>query len=120
MNSPLKIGSIGFCLNKNLSGLNELSGGHYVYVNKINNDGTADVYVITSLEKEPNIFTQRKIMRVKHGFTYAIPYKDANFSKWSGINLNLIKNVNLKDINITNKDFKYIHKKIIKQFVQKK
>lgn len=119
-NNFLKVGSVCYCLNKDLPKLEKIKGGHYVYVYEINNNETANVCVITSLESESNVFTQRKIKRLKHGFAYAVPYKDANFTKWSGVNLNLIKGVKLSCLKPTDKDFKSIHKKILKEIMQKK
>ena len=31
---------IGYCSNSNLHGLQHLSGGHYVYIRKVNKNGT--------------------------------------------------------------------------------
>jgi len=89
---------IGYCENKYLKGLEHLSGGHYVYIRKVNNDGTCCVNVITSLEDKFGNFDNKKIKQVKKGNTYAIPKYDSNLSKWSGINKKPIDNVEISNI----------------------
>lgn len=94
---------IGYVDNRYL-GINKPKG-HYVYIHKVNNDGTCDVNVFTSLEhrdKETNklIFTDKKFDHLKKGNTYAIPKKDCNLPKWSGVTreVKTIKTSNIKDI----------------------
>lgn len=89
---------IGYCDNKNLHGLENVPGGHFVFIRKIKKNGICDVNVITSLEKNSNQFNLDKIKHVKKGNTYPIPYFDANFTKWSGVTHNPIKNVDLSSI----------------------
>lgn len=90
---------IGFCNNKDL-GIKK-AGGHYVYINSVNKNGTCNVNVITSLEDKDKKFNLKKLRHVKYGDTYSIPIVDSNFTRWSGINKTPIKNVKsnmIKDI----------------------
>lgn len=82
---------IGYVDNKYL-GINKPKG-HYVYIRKVNNDGTCDVNVVTSLEDRNARLDFKKIKQVKKGNTYPIPKYDTNFSRWSGINKKPISNV---------------------------
>ena len=82
---------IGYCDNKDL-GINK-NGGHYVYIRKVNNNGTCDVNVITSLEDKNKNFNLNKLSQVKKGNTYPIPKYDANFKLWSGVTRKSIKDV---------------------------
>ena len=110
-------GKIGYINNKNLPKMSKLKGGHYVYINSLNNDGTCNVNVVTSLEKKEKEFTYNKINHLRNGVTYCIPKHDGNFTKWSGINLNTIKNVKLTDIkNIGCKEIKQRHKFFIGKY----
>ena len=105
-------GKIGYCDNKNL-GINK-SGGHYVYINKVNNDGTCNVNVVTSLEFNAFNYKDKKIRHVRYGDTYPIPIKDANFSLWSGVNLQKINNIDISAIkSIGKRDIKNKHKSFI-------
>ncbi len=97
------VGKIGYCDNINLNGLQHLSGGHYVYIRKLNNDGTCDVNIITSLEDNHGNYDYHKLKQVKKGNTYAVPKYDANFARWSGVNKKPIQNVKISDINYLNK-----------------
>ncbi len=108
---------IGYCNNRALN-INK-DGGHYVYIRKINNNGTCDVNVITSLEDENSRFNLRKLRQVKRGNTYAIPKYDANFSRWSGVNKTPIRDVKLTSIkNIGCKRIKKRHNFFIGKFMQ--
>ena len=110
---------IGYCDNKNLPGLEHLSGGHYVYIRKINKNGTCDVNVITSLENVDGKFNLAKIRQVKRGNTYAIPKYDANFSRWSGVNKMPIKDVKIVKIkDVGKKKVKRRHNFFIGKFMQ--
>ncbi len=68
-------------------------GGHYVYIREVNNNGMCDVNVVTSLEDRDKKINRKKIKQVRVGNTYALPYFDTNFSRWSGVNKKPIKNV---------------------------
>lgn len=114
---------IGYVDNRYL-GIDKPSG-HYVYIRKVNNDGTCDVNVFTSLEhkdKETNkfVFTDNKLKHLKYGNTYSIPKTDTNLPKWSGIKkeVKTIKTEHIKDVG------KYYIKKrhwfIIGKFMNKK
>ena len=93
---------VGYVDNKYL-GINKPKG-HYVYIRKVNKDGTCDVNIFTSLEQINESgklqFTENKINHIKKGNTYAIPKKDSNMPKWSGVTreiktipLNCIQNI---------------------------
>jgi hypothetical protein len=100
---------IGYCDNKTLGIKSQ--GGHYVYIHNFNGNGTCDVNVVTSLEDTNSNYNLKKLKQVKRGNTYPIPKYDANFSRWSGINKNVIKNIPLSSIkNIGIKKVKQRHK----------
>ena len=100
---------IGYVDNRYL-GFKSNSKGHYVYINKINNDNTCNVNTIKSLEDRDGNFKYNKLKHVKNGYVYPIPVKDSNFKLWSGVNLQTIKNVNINNIkNIGCKSFKKRH-----------
>lgn len=108
---------IGYCNNKALR-INK-PGGHYVYIRKLNKNGTCDVNVVTSLEDKNSRFDLKKLKQVKRGNTYAIPKYDTNFSRWSGINKVPIKNVKLNNIqDIGKKRIKKRHRFFIGKFMQ--
>ena len=108
---------IGYCDNRALR-INK-TGGHYVYIRKINNNGTCDVNVITSLEDKNSRFDLKKLRQVKRGNTYAIPKNDTNFSRWSGVNKTPIKNVKLTSVkDIGRKRIKKRHNFFIGKFMQ--
>lgn len=111
---------IAFVNNKHLKGLEHIVGGHYVYINEDNMNGTCNVNVITSLEDKNQQFNYHKISHVRKGNTYSIPYYDANFSKWSGVTTTLIKNVPIDKLcNIGEKRIKDRHKFYIGKFCKK-
>lgn len=120
------VGKIGYCDNTIL-GLkdkhgNIIDGGHYVYIRKYNQKtGTCDVNIITSLENENKYFIIDKLKKVKGGFLYPIPKRDANFSLWSAINLDgNINGVALSNIiDIGKKSIKQRHKFFVGKFTQK-
>lgn len=91
MNKKAIKNKIGYVDNRYL-GIDR-PNGHYVYIRKVNNDGTCDVNVVTSLEDKNRHITPSKIKQVKNGNTYPIPLFDTNFSRWSGINKKPISNV---------------------------
>lgn len=112
------VGKIGYCDNKNL-GIKAKSQGHYVYIRKVYGK-KCDVNIITSLERynmpDPrkdktaiNALSDKKLFYARLGSTYPIPFNDSNFSKWSGIKKDVIKGVNLADIQDVGK--KYIKKR---------
>lgn len=80
-------GKIGFALNIDLGIKGSSSKGHYVYIRR-NHGDTVDVNVVTSLEDKDKNFVDNKIRKVRRGSLYQIPYQDANFSRWSAIDLN--------------------------------
>lgn len=82
---------IGYVDNRFL-GINKPKG-HYVYIRKVNNNGTCDVNVVTSLEDKNHRYDFNKLKQVKKGNTYPLPKYDATFSRWSGINKKPISNV---------------------------
>ena len=112
-------GQVGYCENRYLKGLEKIPGGHYVYITRNNKDGTCEVNVITSLENTAKTFNTQKLKQVKYGNTYSIPYKDANFTRWSGVTHNSI-NVKLNKIqDIGKKKIKDKHKFYLGKFLNK-
>ena len=110
---------IGYCQNRDLRIKNNADSGHYVYIRKVNKNGTCDVNVITSLEDKNHKFDFSKLKQVKKGNTYAIPKYDANFPRWSGVNKMPIRNVNIKDIqSIGKKRIKKRHNFFIGKFMK--
>ena len=108
---------IGYVDNKYL-GINKPSG-HYVFIRKVNKNGTCDVNIVTSLENKTNIYNEKKLYHVRKGNTYPIPFYDANFNKWSGINKTPIKNVKVKNIkDIGKKKIKKRHYFYIGKFMK--
>ncbi len=114
-------GKIGYCTNRDLGLTNNqgqaLNGGHYVYIRKVNGE-RCDVNVITSLEDRNGKFDYAKLHKVRKGFLYPIPKRDANFSQWSAINLdNNVKNVKVSRVkNIGVKSIKKRHKFFVGKF----
>lgn len=117
------VGKIGFCDNKTLGIKNAdgspLEGGHYVYIREVKKN-KCKVNVVTSLEDKKHRLNQRKLYKVKHGFVYPIPKKDANFNRWSAIDLSgNIKDIPQKDIKqIGNRSIKRRHKTFINRFTK--
>jgi len=79
------------------------------------------VNIITSLEDENGKFAFDKLHKVRKGYLYPIPKYDANFSRWSAINLDgNKKNIPLaKIIGIGNKKFKRRHRFFVGKFTKK-
>lgn len=95
---------IGYCDNKNLKGLEHIQGGHYVYIRNVDlNSNKCDVNVITSLENDKHIYDLQKLKQVKKGNIYVIPRYDGNFTRWSGVNTTVIRNVDATKILDLNK-----------------
>lgn len=118
------VGKIGYCDNKTLGikGADGkiLNGGHYVYIREKNGD-KCNINVITSLEYQNGNYNAKKIRKVRDGKIYAIPKSDADFSRWSAINLD----GNINDIpisrihNIGEKKIKSRHKFFVGKFTKK-
>lgn len=140
-NKKQYVGKIGYCDNAAL-GIKDvrgkpLKGGHYVYIREVRGD-RCNVNVITSLETvqrnrrgfvikdrygEPlTDFVPLKLEKVKRGYLYPIPKKDADFPLWSAINLDgNINGVKIADIkNIGSKSMKRRHKFFVGKFTKKK
>ncbi len=112
------VGKIGYCDNRTL-GIRDingkpLEGGHYVYIRKLNDDNSCNVNVITSLENRRGLYDSNKIRKIRQGYLYSIPKKDATFSLWSAIDLSdninrvkisAIKNIGYKKIRTRHKWF---------------
>lgn len=116
------VGKIGYCDNKTL-GIRDvngklLEGGHYVYIRKLNNDNSCNVNIITSLENRPGIYNSNKIRKIRQGYLYSIPKKDATFSLWSAVDLSgNVKKVKVSKIkNIGCKRMKNRHKWFVGKF----
>lgn len=116
------VGKIAFCTNAVL-GLKDkkgeiLPGGHYVYIRSFDGD-VCDVNIVTSLERKRFDYTPRKITNVSYGNTYPIPRNDANFTKWSGINHDVIRGIKIGDLqDIGNKSIKKRHHYYIRKFLK--
>lgn len=90
---------IGYVDNRYL-GINKPKG-HYVYIRNVNNNGTCDVNVVTSLENNSRKFDLNKLSQVRKGNTYPLPKYDTNFVRWSGVTHKPIKNIpvdKIKDV----------------------
>ena len=118
------VGKIGYCDNRTLgikgADGKPLNGGHYVYIREKNGD-KCNINVITSLEYQNGNYNAKKIRKVRDGKIYAIPKSDADFPRWSAINLD----GNINDIpisrihNIGEKKIKSRHKFFVGKFTKK-
>lgn len=109
-------GKIGYVKNRDLGIRTLPNSGHYVYVSK-DKGSKCDVNVVTSLEDINGNFDLAKINKVKKGYIYCIPKRDSNFTRWSGIILKPIKNVDKRKINaLNNRKIKRRHKWFIGMF----
>ena len=113
----MKKNQIGYCDNKDLR--IKKSGGHYVYIDNVRN-GKANVHVITSLENKQHTFDTNRIRKIREGYLYPIPRKDANFKRWSAINLNTIPNVPTGKIKPSSRFIRKRHRSIFRFYKQKK
>ena len=95
-------GKIGFIDNRDLR--IPKNGGHYAYIRSYDK-GRCDVNLITSLDDGRNI-QDAKIQKVRKGYVYPIPKGDANFSKWSGVDLTVIRGVPANKVLLTKKHIK--------------
>jgi hypothetical protein len=108
-------GKVGYCDNAAL-GIPK-PGGHYVYIREFNGN-TCDVNVVTSLEKDGR-FRLNRVDKVKKGYVYPIPVRDANFTRWSGVTDNPIKNVPVSKIqDIGKKKIKRRHRFFIGKYLK--
>lgn len=122
-NPTIKVGFVGYCPNKILGILQDdkekKDKGHYVYINKVNKNGTCNVNIITSLEKSNYDFYNNRLNYVRDKQTYAIPFQDANFTKWSGIKKRTIKNISTSNIvDIGKRSISSEHIAIINRFIK--
>lgn len=104
------VGKIGYCDNKTLG----IKGA----------DGKllkCNVNVITSLEDRKGIYDLRKVGKVKYGLLYPIPKGEADFTRWSAINLDgNMKNIPISQIkNIGSKKIKSRHKFFVGKYTKK-
>lgn len=73
--------------------------GHYVFVSSVNDKKkTCDVNIITSLEGGKYQFITKRLIKVRSGLLYPIPFKDATFTRYSAANLSLVHNVKQSDL----------------------
>ncbi len=79
-------GKIGFVLDKDLKISRDPYKGHYVYIRE-DNGSKLKVNIITSLEDKNHCLNETKINKVKKGYLYPIPFKDADFPRWSAFDL---------------------------------
>lgn len=112
------VGKIGYCENKDLPGMENIPGGHYVYVKRM--DGLhCDLNIITSLEDKNRFVIPKKILQVKKGNTYPIPIYDSNFNRWSGVNLDTVKGVPVSKVQkVGIKSVKRRHKMFVGKFAK--
>lgn len=118
------VGKIGYCDNRTLgikgADGKPLNGGHYVYIREKNGD-KCNINVITSLEDRKGIYDLRKVGKVKYGLLYPIPKGEADFTRWSAINLDgNIRNIPISHIqDIGSKKIKSRHKFFVGKFTKK-
>ena len=119
------VGQIGYCDNKVL-GIKRKdgkpkTGGHYVYIRETNGQ-KCNVNVVTSLEDKNGWYEIDKLHKVKRGMLYPVPKDDADFSRWSAINLDgNINGIDVSDIkNIGYKKIKIRHKFYVGKYTKKK
>lgn len=118
------VGKIGYCDNRTLgikgADGKPLSGGHYVYIRE-KNGNKCNINVITSLEDRKGIYDLRKVGKVKYGLLYPIPKSEADFTRWSAINLDgNIRNIPISRIqDIGSKKIKSRHKFFVGKFTKK-
>lgn len=118
------VGKIGYCDNRTLgikgADGKPLNGGHYVYIREKNGD-KCNINVITSLEDRKGIYDLRKVGKVKYGLLYPIPKSEADFTRWSAINLDgNIRNIPISRIqDIGSKKIKSRHKFFVGKFTKK-
>lgn len=126
-NKKYVVGKIGYCDNRVLGIKGRdgkpMKGGHYVYIREITgtNKDRCNVNIITSLEDGKGHYDFAKLHKAKYGMLYPVPQSDANFSRWSAINLNgNINNIAVKDIrNIGQKSMKKRHRFFVGKFTKK-
>ena len=119
------VGKIGYCDNKTLgikgADGKPLNGGHYVYIREKNGD-KCNINVITSLEDRKGInHDLRKVGKDKYGLLYPLPKSEADFTRWSAINLDgNIRNIPISRIqDIGSKKIKSRHKFFVGKFTKK-
>lgn len=118
------VGKIGYCDNRTLgikgADGKPLNGGHYVYIREKNGD-KCNINVITSLEDRKGIYDLRKVGKVKYGLLYPMPKSEADFTRWSAINLDgNIRNIPISRIqDIGSKKIKSRHKFFVGKFTKK-
>ena len=118
------VGKIGYCDNRTLgikgADGKPLSGGHYVYIRE-KNGNKCNINVITSLEDRKGIYDLRKVGKVKYGLLYPIPKSEADFTRWSAINLDgNIRNIPISRLqDIGSKKIKSRHKFFVGKFTKK-
>ena len=98
------VNKIAFIKNENLPGLKTLPGGHYVIIKNIDfKNKKCDVNIVTSLEDRNRNFNEKRLNKVRRGFLYSIPVDDASFNRWSAINLDTVKGIDLNHIQLNHK-----------------
>lgn len=95
---------VGYVENEKL-GINK-PGGHYVYVNKVSKDRKkVNVNTITSLDRGNRMNSELdliKVNKIRKGLVLPLPkHNGNNFTKWSGVSKNNIKNVKADDIDFS-------------------
>ena len=107
-------GKIGYVKDIDL-GIKNSDRGHYVYVRE-DNGNKLKINIITSLEDENHVFNKNRIKKIKKGLLYPIPFKDANFNRWSAFDLTT-KNIDKsKILQIGKRKVKRRHKIFVGKF----
>lgn len=107
-------GKIGYVFDKDL-GIKNSDRGHYVYIRE-DNGSKLKVNLITSLEDKKHRLNETKINKVKKGYLYPIPFKDADFPRWSAFDLTT-KIISKNKVNdIGRKKIKRKHKLFVGKF----
>ena len=88
------VGKIGWCNNSDLN--ISKPKGHYVIITNYSGK-KCDVHTITSLEDTKKNLDSKKMKQLRKGNIYPIPCYDTNFTKWSGITKDPIKNIDLSN-----------------------
>ncbi len=123
MSKKKYVGKIGYATNAVLGIGGDPNKGHYIYIRDIENKGgkaVCEVNTFTSLERGKENYQAKKLAQVRKGNVYSIPYRDANFTEWTGVSHDVIKGVPLSAIqNIGQRKIKQRHRFFIGKFMKK-
>lgn len=107
-------GKIGFVFDKDL-GVKNSKNGHYVYIREENGNKVI-VNIITSLEDRKHNLNEDKILKVKKGYLYPIPFNDSSFKRWSAFDLSSKTISKNKILDIGKNKVKRKHKLFVGKF----